>query len=375
MDTQIDPALAVVLDTVIDPELRRPITELGMVESARIIEHRAEATVKLTIVGCPASDRIRAETTQALERVVGTGMANVTLSVMNDAERQELKRKLGVGQRANPFGKGSLTRIVLITSGKGGVGKSTIAANLAVALSKTGLKVGLVDADVYGFSIPGQLGVTEQPTQIDGMMVPPIAFGVRVVSIGMFVGSAKAVSWRGPMLHRTLKQFLTDTYFGDLDMLLVDLPPGTGDVAISAGQLMPDAEVVVVTTPQDAAADVAFRSGIVGAQTGQRVVGVVENMAWLPLPDGSTTYLFGSGGGAKAAAALTDELGYTVPVLGEIPISQALRESADAGSPFVLTPDTDAEHDDPARSALLALAERLSRRASSGSHSLPLSVR
>jgi ATP-binding protein involved in chromosome partitioning len=252
------------------------------------------------------------------------------------------------------FGPDDSTRILAITSGKGGVGKSTITANLGAALAARGLKVGIVDADVFGFSIPGLLGVTEErPTRVGELMLPPIGFGVKVISIGMFLpGPATAVSWRGPMLHRTIKQFLSEVYFDELDVLLLDLPPGTGDVAISIGQLLPHAEVVVVTTPQAAAADVAERSGLVARKTGQRVVGVVENMAGLTQPDGSILDLFGTGGGADAAARLG------VPLLASIPLSLALREGGDSGMPVVL-----AHPEDPAAAAILALAERLLQRA------------
>jgi ATP-binding protein involved in chromosome partitioning len=241
------------------------------------------------------------------------------------------------------FGADSLTRIYAITSGKGGVGKSTLTANLGVALAQRGLRVGIVDADVFGFSIPGLLGlVGAKPTQVDEMILPPVAHGVKVISIGMFVdpstgsGTGRVVSWRGPMLHRTLQQFLTDVFFGDLDVLLLDLPPGTGDIAISLGQLLPQAEVIVVTTPQAAAAEVAERSGLVARQTGQTVIGVVENMAGLPQPDGSVLHLFGEGGGADTAARLG------VPLLASIPLSMALREGGDAGEPVVLTQPEDA---------------------------------
>jgi ATP-binding protein involved in chromosome partitioning len=263
-------------------------------------------------------------------------------------------RLQGARRREVQFGPDDPTRILAITSGKGGVGKSTITANLGAALAARGLKVGIVDADVFGFSIPGLLGVTEErPTRVGELMLPPIGFGVKVISIGMFLpGPATAVSWRGPMLHRTIKQFLSEVYFDELDVLLLDLPPGTGDVAISIGQLLPHAEVVVVTTPQAAAADVAERSGLVARKTGQRVVGVVENMAGLTQPDGSILDLFGTGGGADAAARLG------VPLLASIPLSLALREGGDSGMPVVL-----AHPGDPAAAAILALAERLLQRA------------
>ncbi|MET0735365.1 MAG: Mrp/NBP35 family ATP-binding protein [Microbacterium sp.] len=259
-----------------------------------------------------------------------------------------------------PFGPGTLTRVIAVTSGKGGVGKSTITANLAVALAARGLAVGLVDADVHGFSIPALVGLVDehggvpQPTRIDDLMLPPIAHGVKVISIGMFLRRSAgdeplgAVAWRGPMLHRTVQQFLTDVYFGDLDVLLLDMPPGTGDVAISVGQLLPNADVLVVTTPQAAASDVAVRSGLVARQTGQRVIGVVENMGPLTLPDGTSLALFGEGGGNEVAQALD------TTVLASVPLSSALRQDGDAGTPVVIADPTD-----PAAVAIEALAQRI----------------
>jgi ATP-binding protein involved in chromosome partitioning len=274
------------------------------------------------------------------------------------AERDALTDKLRGGRaKTVQFGPDSLTRIYAITSGKGGVGKSTLTANLGVALAAQGLRVGIVDADVFGFSIPGILGIAgAKPTQVNDMILPPLAHDVKVISIGMFVDEHTAVSWRGPMLHRTIQQFLTDVFFGDLDVLLLDLPPGTGDIAISIGQLLPQAEIIVVTTPQPAAAEVAERSAMVARQTGQKVIGVIENMAGLPQADGSVLDIFGSGGGADAAARLStaDE---PVPVLASIPISIALREGGDAGSPIVLS-----HPDDPAAHAITTLAGQLAVR-------------
>ncbi|MEQ1737910.1 MAG: Mrp/NBP35 family ATP-binding protein [Rhodoglobus sp.] len=266
---------------------------------------------------------------------------------MTVAEREALTTRLR-GTKTAQFGPDSLTKIYAISSGKGGVGKSTITANLAVALAARGLRVGLVDADVFGFSIPGILGIAGiKPTQVGDMILPPIAHGVKVISIGMFVEGSTAVSWRGPLLHRTMQQFLTDVYFGDLDVLLIDLPPGTGDVAISLGQLLPQAEVLVVTTPQPAAAEVAERSGLVARQTGQTVIGVVENMAG---------ELFGTGGGDDLAARLSVD-GHSVPVLAQIPLSVPLRVGGDTGAPIVLS-----HPDDPAATAIAALSEYLATR-------------
>lgn len=351
------------LAKVIDPELRRPITELGMVGEITPFDSEdsnsdADATIsveiKLTVVGCPAAERIRTDVEQALATVSPNYEVNMT--VMTAEERAELKAKLlgGRALRTNPFSADTLTRVFLIGSGKGGVGKSSLTANLAVALAAKGLRVGLVDADIFGFSIPAQLGLTDKPTRLDEMILPPVAFGVKVISIGMFIDENKPVAWRGPMLHRAVEQFLVDVYWGDLDFLLVDLPPGTGDIAISLGQLLPTAKTVVVTTPQVAAADVAERSGAVGLQTGQSVFGVIENMAWLEQSDGTRLDLFGSGGGELVASRLAKLSGAAVPVLGQVPISVALREGSDAGSPVVL------EHpQDLAAEAILSIAEKI----------------
>jgi len=280
---------------------------------------------------------------EAVAGVPGVTGLELELGVMTPAERTALTERLR-GTRRQQFGPDSLTKIFAITSGKGGVGKSTLTANLAVALAARGLRVGLVDADVFGFSIPGILGIPDaKPTQVGDMILPPVAHEVKVISIGMFVEGSAAVSWRGPLLHRTMQQFLTDVYFGDLDVLLLDLPPGTGDVAISLGQLLPQAEVLVVTTPQAAAAEVAERSGLVARQTGQTVIGVVENMAG---------ELFGSGGGDEVARRLE------VPLLATIPLSRTLREAGDAGDPAV-----GSVPDDEAAAAITALAESLASRA------------
>ena len=350
-----EPLLAA-LGRVQDPEIRRPITELDMVRSATIANGVASIDLKLTIVGCPAADRIEADVRAAAAGVEGVERVDLEIGVMTVAEREALTTRLR-GTKKQQFGPDSLTKIYAISSGKGGVGKSTVTANLAVALAARGLRVGLVDADVFGFSIPGILGIAgAKPTQVGDMILPPLAHGVKVVSIGMFVDGQAAVSWRGPLLHRTIQQFLTDVWFGDLDVLLLDLPPGTGDIAISLGQLLPQAEVIVVTTPQPAAAEVAERSGIVARQTGQTVIGVVENMAGLAQPDGSVLELFGSGGGDDLAARLG------VPVLARIPLSVALREGGDAGEPIVLESAEPSTAADPAARAILALADALATR-------------
>ena len=347
------------LSRVIDPEIRKPITELDMIGDITVT---ADGTVTvgltLTIVGCPAADSIERDVREAAASIADVTSVTVDVSIMTRDQRNALTEKLRGGRsRELQFGPQSLTRIIAITSGKGGVGKSTITANLAVALAARGLAVGLVDADVFGFSIPGILGLSgAKPTKVGEMILPPINYGVKVISIGMFVEDNAAVSWRGPMLHRTIQQFLTDVYFGDLDVLLLDLPPGTGDVAISLGQLLPNAEVIVVTTPQGAAAEVAERSAIVARQTGQRVIGVVENMSGLMQPDGSVLELFGSGGGADVAARLSAGQEQPVPVLVAVPLSIALREGGDTGVPIVLSDPQDA-----ASVAILAVADQLAR--------------
>jgi ATP-binding protein involved in chromosome partitioning len=354
------------LTRVIDPEIRRPITELNMVSHIEVDQARhATVDIKLTIVGCPAADTIERDVREATGSVPGISGVSINVSIMSKDERKALTAKLRGGKpaRVMQFGADTLTRIYAVTSGKGGVGKSTLTANLAVALAERGLAVGIVDADVYGFSIPGILGLVvdgaaPRPTRVDDMILPPVAYGVKVISIGMFVeSSSAAVAWRGPMLHRTIQQFLTDVYFGDLDVLLLDLPPGTGDVAISVGQLLPHAEVIVITTPQPAAADVAERSGVVARQTGQKIFGVVENMAGLPQPDGSVLELFGSGGGAEVARRLSAGQDTPVELLGSVPLSVALRSGGDTGEPLVLS-----HPDDPAALAIRSIAEKMATR-------------
>ncbi len=365
MATEAEQAVWRALDAVRDPEIMRPITELGMVREVRVDESgRATVAIALTIAGCPAARRIEADTRAAAAGAAGVTEASVEVSVMSHEDRQAFIERVrgGRAHRASQFDAASLTRVIAVTSGKGGVGKSSVTANLAVALAARGLSVGLIDADVFGFSIPALMGLVHdgravQPTRVDELILPPVAHGVKVVSIGMFLGEADtrdtAVSWRGPMLHRTIEQFLRDVWFGDLDVLLLDLPPGTGDIAISVGQLLPQAEVLVVTTPQAAAADVAVRSGLVARQTGQRVVGVIENMAGLAQPDGSVLELFGSGGGAATAARLSHD-DEAVPLLGSVPLSPAFRECGDLGTPAVLAMTAD-----PAASSLAAIAAAL----------------
>ncbi|WP_235866162.1 Mrp/NBP35 family ATP-binding protein [Serinibacter arcticus] len=338
-----DPRLDAVhqaLAGVLDPEIRRPITELDMVKGVELQGDHALVTVALTTAGCPLRDTITAGVTDAVAAVDGVGSVAVELIVMTDDERTALRTKLrgGTAEPVIPFSQpGSLTRVIAVSSGKGGVGKSTVTANLAVALAEQGLSVGVLDADIYGFSIPLMLGVTHSPTKVSDMILPPVAHNVKVISIGMFAAPGQPVVWRGPMLHRALQQFLADVFWGDLDVLLLDLPPGTGDIAISVAQLVPGADLLVVTTPQAAAADVAARAGSMAAQTRQNVIGVVENMSWLTQPDGSRLELFGSGGGEAVADQLTSSLGYRVRLLAQVPLDVAVREGGDGGTPAVIT--------------------------------------
>ena len=353
-------ALLTALSSVNDPEIRKPITELGMVKSVTVDETGHVAlTIYLTISGCPLKETLTRDSTNALMAVPGVTGVDVTLDVMSDEQRTALKTKLrgGVAEKEIPFAKpGSLTRVYAVASGKGGVGKSSVTVNLAAALAEQGLKVGVVDADVYGFSVPRMLGVEHRPTQMDDM-IPPISHDVKVISIGMFVPGNQPVVWRGPMLHRALQQFLADVWWGDLDILLLDLPPGTGDVAISIGQLLPNAEILVVTTPQQAAAEVAERAGSIAVQTHQRVVGVIENMSWYELPDGTRADIFGSGGGQAVAESLTKVIGAPVELLGQIPLDVSLRTGGDEGVPVVLS-----NPDSPAAVALRGVAKRLAVR-------------
>ena len=353
----LEPRLLEALATVQDPELRRPITELGMVESAVLADGAAHVKVLLTIAACPMRSTIESDVSAALAGLPEVREVKLELGVMSPAQRAELRESLK--SRSVPFSDpSSLTRVIGIASGKGGVGKSSLTANLACAMAADGLRVGLIDADVHGFSIPGLLGIPEaKPTRVDEMILPPVAHGVKVISIGMFVPDNKPVIWRGPMLHRALEQFLTDVHFGDLDVLLLDLPPGTGDIAISVSQLLPGSELVVVTTPQAAAAQVAERAGSIAVQTGQKVVGVIENMSWLVLPDGSTMEVFGAGGGAELAKRLELVLGTEVPLLGQVALDPMLRAGGDAGVPLVLS-----HPESPAAVQIVAMSRALTRR-------------
>jgi ATP-binding protein involved in chromosome partitioning len=355
-------AVTAALATVKDPEIHRPITDLGMVDDVAVaLDGTVAVKVLLTTAGCPLRDRITTDVTNAVSGVPGVTNVKVALDVMSDEQKQALRSKLQGGrpQREISFAQpGSLTRVYAIASGKGGVGKSSTTVNLAAAMAQQGFTVGIVDADVYGHSMPRMLGVETPPAIVDGMIVPPEAHGVRVVSPGMFVEGNRPIAWRGPMLHRALEQLLADVFWGDLDVLLLDLPPGTGDIAISTAQLLPGAEVVVVTTPQLAAREVAERAGAVAVQTRQRLAGVIENMAGLPCPHcGELVEVFGSGGGQAVADSLSQLLGAPVPLLGSVPIDPRLREGGDTGVPIVL-----AAPESPAAVALRAIAAELGGR-------------
>ncbi len=364
MPTPQTASIQAALSTVLDPEIGKPITELGMVDSIDIsASGSVTVRVLLTTAACPLKDQLTREVTAAVAPLDGVTGVAVTLGVMSDAQRAELGIKLRGNSPTNdiPFAQpGSRTRVYAVASGKGGVGKSSVTTNLAVALAQRGLSVGVLDADIYGFSVPRMLGVTGLPTQVDKMIMPPAAHGVKVISMGMFTPGNTAVVWRGPMLHRALQQFLADVFWGELDVLLMDLPPGTGDIAISVAQLVPSAELLVITTPQLAAREVAERAGSIALQTHQQIVGVVENMSWLELPDGSRMELFGHGGGQAVADSLAQLTGARVPLLGQIPIDQEVREGGDNGSPVVLTAP-----DSPAAIALQKVAGILAGRAHS----------
>src|SRR5580698_4292067 len=329
------------LEGVQDPEIHRPITELGMVKGVDVVaDGVVRVQVWLTVAGCPLRDTIIRDVTAAVGKLPGVSSVRVDLDVMSDEQRRALQTQLRGGRPEPqiPFAQpASLTRVYAVASGKGGVGKSSVTVNLAAALAAAGHKVGVIDADIYGHSVPRMLGVTGRPTPVESMIMPPSAHDVKVISIGMFTKGNTPVVWRGPMLHRALQQFLADVYWGDLDVLLLDLPPGTGDVAISVAQMLPSAELLVVTTPQLAAREVAERAGSIALQTHQQIVGVVENMSWLELPDGTRMDLFGSGGGQAVADSLAQLTGTRVPLLGQIPIDQQVREGGDSGQPIVLT--------------------------------------
>ncbi|MFW3114332.1 MRP-family ATP-binding protein [Mycobacterium haemophilum DSM 44634] len=361
MKADLSAAIRTALAKVIDPELRRPITELGMVKSIDIEpDGNVQIGIYLTIASCPKKSEISERVTKAVTDVPGTKAVRVNLDVMSDEQRTELRKQLRGDAREPviPFAQpSSLTRVYAVASGKGGVGKSTVTVNLAAAMAARGLSVGVLDADIHGHSIPRMMGSSDRPTQVESMILPPIAHEVKVISIAQFTEGNTPVVWRGPMLHRALQQFLADVYWGDLDVLLLDLPPGTGDIAISVAQLIPNAEILVVTTPQLAAAEVAERAGSIALQTRQRLAGVVENMSGLVLPDGSTLQVFGAGGGQQVAERLSRAVGAEVPLLGQIPLDPALVAAGDSGIPIVLSAP-----DSPVGKELLRIADELSSR-------------
>ena len=364
INNEREQAVRAALAGVIDPELRRPITELNMVKSVAVAADGAVVVeIYLTTGACPKKTEITDMVIAAVADVPGTGSITVNLDVMSDEQRTELRKQLRGEQGLSaepviPFAQpGSLTRVYAVASGKGGVGKSSVTVNLAAAMAVRGLSVGLLDADIYGHSVPRMMGTSDRPTQVESMILPPIAHDVRVISIAQFTQGNAPVAWRGPMLHRALQQFLADVYWGDLDVLLLDLPPGTGDVAISVAQLLPSAEILVVTTPQAAAAEVAERAGAIALQTRQRIVGVVENMAGLVMPDGTTWDIFGAGGGSQVAERLTRAVGAEVPLLGQVPLDPALVTAGDRGVPLVLSAPESA-----AGAELRAIADKLMAR-------------
>jgi ATP-binding protein involved in chromosome partitioning len=355
---QVNQALA----GVNDPEIHRPITELGMVKSVEVArDGTVRVEVWLTVSGCPMRDTITREVTAAVSRLPGVSSVRVALDVMSEEQRRALQSTLrgGKPEKEIPFASpSSLTKVYAVASGKGGVGKSSVTVNLAVALAAAGQKVGLLDADIYGHSVPRMLGVTARPTQVEQMIMPPVAHGVSAISSGMLKKGNEPLPLRGPILHRLLQQFLADVYWGDLDVLLMDLPPGTGDIAISSAHLLPGSELIVVTTPQLASAEVAERAGSLAAQLHQRVVGVIENMSYLPCPHcDERIEVFGRGGGQAVADTLSRVVGAPVPLLGEVPIDTRLREAGDSGVPLVLS-----DPDSPAALELRKIAENLAGR-------------
>jgi ATP-binding protein involved in chromosome partitioning len=356
------------LARVNDPEIKRPITELNMVSAVEVdAAGRTRVEVLLTVSGCPMKDTLTREVTAAVSVVPGVTAVQVDLGVMSNEQRLALREQLKGGQpdREIPFARpDSLTKVIAVASGKGGVGKSSVTVNLALALVAAGRSVGLLDADIYGHSVPAMLGIADaKPTSVEDMIMPVPTNGLKVMSIGMLKPRRdQVIAWRGPILDRALTQMLADVYWGDLDYLLLDLPPGTGDVAISLGQKLPSAEVIVVTTPQAAAAEVAERAGTMASMMNQRVIGVVENMSYLALTcphcGGEHRHdLFGSGGGQDTARGLSTRLGYDVPLLAQVPIDQRLREGGDEGVPIVV-----GAPDQPAAKVLAGLADELARR-------------
>jgi ATP-binding protein involved in chromosome partitioning len=333
------------LEGVIDPELRKPVTELDMVRDVRIDGGHVAVTIALTVAGCPLRSSFQDQVRDSVAPLEGVESVSLAFDVMTPEEKAALSARLrgGVSQRTKGISVDASTRVIAIASGKGGVGKSSLTVNLAAAFTQLGQRAGILDADVYGHSIPHLLGIRQRPVLVDRMIVPPVAHGLHLMSIGFFLDDNAPVMWRGPMLHRALEQFLSDVHWPELDVLLVDMPPGTGDVSISLGQLLPRAEVVVVTTPQPLAQEVAVRAAEMARKTNMRLIGAVENMSYLV---GSGAEIFGSGGGRALAAQIG------VPLLGRVPLDPRLRECGDAGVPFVL-----AEPESEAALAVTGIAE------------------
>jgi ATP-binding protein involved in chromosome partitioning len=349
-------AILAALEEVIDPELQRPVTELDMVRDVGIEDGVVSLTIVLTIAGCPLRDSFEKQVDQALMAVPGVRGFSLSFSVMTPEERQALTTKLrgGAPERDNVIRLPRDCRVIAVASGKGGVGKSSLTANLAVAFSQAGRRTGILDADIYGHSIPHILGIHQKPVAVDQMIVPPVKDSLKLMSIGFFLDDNEPVMWRGPMLHRALEQFLTDVHWGELDVLVVDMPPGTGDISISLGQLLPRAEVVVVTTPQKLAQDVASRAASMARKTNMRLLGVIENM---------TGEVFGSGGGEALASQLE------IPLLGQVPLDPLLRQQGDLGEPIVSShPESETAQ------TIVAIAESIDARREAGSilKSLPL---
>jgi len=351
-------AVLTALATVQDPEIRRSITEIGMVKNVEVTGKDVLVEIYLTVSGCPLKEEIIKRVTKAVAEIDNSAKTKVVLDVMNDDQRKKLKELLRGPTKENPFAaEKNLTRIYAVASGKGGVGKSSLTANLGIAFAELGLSVGILDADIYGHSIPRIMGVTNAPTVVEGMIMPQLAHGVRVISMLAFKpgGVTQPIAFRGPMLHKAVEQFMTDVWWGDLDILLLDLPPGTGDVAISVAQLVPKSKIIVVTTPQISAAEVSVRAGTLAKQTHQRVVGVIENMTGVPCPHcGEVMELFGKGGGDTVAKAISDELGTDVKVLARVPFDVRLREGGDSGLPLVIS-----NPDSPAAVEIINMAKSL----------------
>ena len=343
------------LEKVIDPELRRPVTELDMVRAVDVDGGRITVTIALTVAGCPLRSSFEQQVAEVLGDVPGVQEVALGFDVMTAEERQALTQKLrgGLKERSKGLSLDASTRVIAVCSGKGGVGKSTLSANLAVAFTRLGERAGILDADVYGHSIPHILGIRQKPVLVDRMIVPPVKDDLKLMSIGFFLDDNQPVMWRGPMLHRALEQFLSDVHWGEIDVLVVDMPPGTGDVAISLGQLLPRAEAIVVTTPQPAAQEVAARAGAMAQKTSMRLIGVIENMSG---------QVFGSGGGERLAR----ELG--IPLLGTVPLDPLVRECGDGGEPIAAAAPDSSSAEELRRIAESVLAQR------SGEIVKPLSV-